>query len=156
MADIAGAIAAVKQRLRDNFSSCRIEEENLRPLEPWPPVDSSGNPEAFVVIEVAGSGSDIQGVGQNAAGAQMNIDFGMIRVHVFVPTGQGTATAHSYAAAIAAIFRNTEFYNATPGFAVRTWRPYTDGGGAAEIEGVADGSYWRLSLSTEFQFLHIS
>jgi hypothetical protein len=153
MADYAGAVAAIKQRLRDNWATTRIEEANKTPDQPWPPVSDNGDPQPFLVIEVIVNASDIQGVGR--PGGQMNIDYGHILVHVCVPTGSGTELAHSYASTIAAVYRSKEFYNATSGFAVRTWRPFTDNGASADIEGIPNGLYWKVVVSAEFEYLHI-
>lgn len=155
MPDYAGAVAAIKQRLRDNFTACRVEEENLTPAQPWPPIDDNAIPQPFVVVEVTANSSDIQGVG--APGAQLNVDYGHVRAHVCVETGSGNALAQQLATQIAAIFRNKEFYNETQGFCVRTWRPYTDPGGISEIEweGVTAGQYWRVTMTAEFEYWHL-
>ena len=155
MADYAGAVAAIKSRLSTNWTTTRIVEPNVTPEEPWPPIDANGNPAAFVVIEVIGNSSEILGVAQNAAGDNMGIDFGLIRIHVLVPNGTGTATAYAYASTISALFRNVEFYNETSGFAVRTWRPRVDSGDSADVEGVLEGMYWRVSVTAEFEYIHI-
>lgn len=154
MGDYAGAVAAIKSRLSDNWTTTRIVVANERPDDPWPPVNGDEEPEAFVLLETFVTGSEIRGVGQNAAGANQNIDFGLIYVHIFVPTGDGTETAYAYASTISALFRNTEFYQSA-GFAVRTWRPRVDTGAKADIEGVPSGLYWRVTVTAEFEYIHI-
>lgn len=155
MADIAGAISAMKSRVTDNWTTTRIVFANETPEQPWPPVDANGNPAAFIVVEISPNSADIIGVGQNAAGASYNVDFGLGYCHILAPVGSGTDTAYAYAATLMALFRSAEFYQSA-GFAVRTWRPHIQSVGSAEMEGLAEGLYWRCSVVFEFEFINIA
>src|SRR4051812_35861289 len=44
MADYAGAVAAIKQRMMDNWTTTPVVFQNdTPPVMPWPPVDASQN-----------------------------------------------------------------------------------------------------------------
>lgn len=153
MADYAGAVAAIKARLSANWSTTRIVETNQR-LENWPPVDANGDPTPWVLIEVIGN--DARQTSTGSPGGSWHVDEGHVVVHVFVETKRGTETALQYAVTIGEIFRNEQFYTETAGHAVRTWTPRVDGGGNADVEGVPSGSWYRVTVTIPFEYLHLA
>ena len=147
MADYAGAVAAIKQRLSDNWTTTQIAFQNETPGEPWPPVDVNGSPVAWVYLEVIAATSGLRGVG--LPGSQTWLYEGNIFVHVFVPVGTGTVLANQYAVSIGEIFRAKSFYrDESAGAEVRTWSPRMDGGASA----AANGNYFRVSCTIPFEF----
>ncbi len=94
MPDYAGAVAAIKTRLEDNWTTTPIAHQNeAAPETPWTPVDGDGKPTAWVYLEIIGNGSDQRAFG--IPGSQLWLYRGHILVHVFVPIQDGSATAHT-------------------------------------------------------------
>lgn len=151
MPDIAGAMAAIEQRLADNWTTTRIAYANTTPDQPWPPVDeTTGNTTPWVLVEVVNTTS---GDGPRACGEPGNqfwLYIGLINVHVFVPLNFGIAIPRSYASQIGDIFRNAAFYNDTPGYQVRTISPRIDGGDS----GSDDGTWFRVTATIPFEYYH--
>lgn len=148
MADFAGAKAAIRARLVDNWTATRITFQNEAPAAPWPPVDADGFPMAFVNLEIASLPSSMAGAG--VPGSQVWRNPGFIYVHVFVPSGSGDAVATQYATDIGEIFRGEVFYQDAPGCYVRTWAPRVDGGGSGDD----DGNWFRVTMSVPFEYWH--
>ena len=145
MADFAGAVAAIKTRLAANWATTPIGYPNG---DAPASRNASGVPQAWVLAEIVGAGSDIHGTG--TPGDRVWLYDGLIHAHVFVPKGTGDATARQYAVTLGEIFRNAEFYTDTPGHAVRCWAPRVDGGG----DGSDDGLWFRVTMTVPFEYWH--
>lgn len=145
MADYAGAVAAMRDRFVANWTSTPIEYQN----ESW-----SEHSTPWVYFEVISTDSKLRGVG--TPGSLTWLYRGNIFIHVFVPVGYGAADAHTFAVAAGEIFRAKEFYNTTPGCAVRTGigpdgeGPRTDGGGSD----ADNGNWWRVTATIPFEFYY--
>lgn len=148
MPDIAGAKAAIKARLDANWATTRITYGNAQPADPWPPVDGSGVLVPWVNLEIRSLDSEIAGTG--TPGNHVWKYYGLILVHVFVPVGSGTELADQYAATIGEIFRAKEFYNSTPGYAIRSLSPNNDDGDSASD----DGNWFRVTMTCPFTYWH--
>ena len=87
MADYAGAVQAIRDRLAANWTTTPISFQN----EPFdPPTDpNSGNPAPWVALEVIGNDSELRAAG--TPGDHVWIYRGHILVHVFVPVNAGAA-----------------------------------------------------------------
>lgn len=149
MADFAGALAAIRERLEADWSATRITFQNETPEEPWPPKSSDGKKHlAWVNLEISALPSSLQGAG--VPGSQMWESPGFIYVHVFVPTGEGSELAVEHAVAIGEIFRGKVFYKEPNGSHVRTWAPRVDPGGSSDD----DGNWFRSTMSVPFSYWH--
>ncbi len=148
MADFAGAKAAIRQRLVDNWTATPITFQNEAPPEPWPPVDADGFATAFVNLEISSLPSSLEGAG--VPGKQAWRNPGFIYVHVFVPSGSGEAQATQHATDVGEVFRAALFYKDEPGCYVRTWAPRVDGGGSGDD----DGNWFRVTMSVPFEYWH--
>lgn len=148
MADYAGAIASIRERLVAGWTATRITFANEHPADPWPPRDANEVSQPWVHLEVISEGSEIKGTGR--PGHHVWTYKGTILVHVFVPIASGTDLAFQHAVAIGEIFRAAQFYNETPGHAVRTLAPAIDGGGTADD----DGLWFRVTMSAPFTYVH--
>jgi hypothetical protein len=153
MADYAGAVAAIKQRMIDNWTTTRILFQNTAPDDPWPPIDvtSTSDPKPlapYVYFEVIGNGSRLRGAG--TPGDHIWIYSGLIAAHVFVPINTGTDLAQQYAVSIGEIFRAQGFYNDGQGRIVRTWSPRTDGGGSD----ADNGNWFVVTCRIPFEYWH--
>lgn len=144
MADYAGAVAAIQQRMRDNWTTTPIVFQNA--AGSYDP--SSDTTAPWVYFEVIGNQSELRGVGR--PGDHIWLYVGLIAAHVFVPVNSGDALAHQYAVSIGEIFRAQGFYNNGSGSIVRTWAPHTDGG-ESDAE---DGNWFRVTCRIEFEYLH--
>ena len=150
MPDYAGAVAAIKTRLEDNWTTTPIAHQNeAAPETPWPPVDGDGKPTAWVYLEIIGNGSDQRAFG--IPGSQLWLYRGHILVHVFVPIQDGSATAHTHAVAIGEIFRSAAFYrDEVAGAEVWTSGPWTDGGAIDPDQ----GNWFRVTCTIPFEFYY--
>lgn len=146
MGDYAGAVAAIKQRMADNWTTTPVGYQN----EPDPQtMDGNGVPAPWVYFEVIGNTSDLRGMGR--PGDHVWLYAGMIAAHVFVPMNTGTDLAQQLAVAIGEIFRAAAFYrDDATGSIVRTWSPRTDGGES----GAEDGNWFRVTCRIPFEYLH--
>lgn len=149
MPDYAGAKAAIRARLVAGWNTTPITYQNEQPGTPWPPVDANGVLLPWVHLEIVSTGSELIGASGKAGNRVWNY-FGRILVHVFVPVGTADADATSYALQIGELFRAAEFYNATPGFAVRTLAPEVDDGDSSDD----DGNWFRVTMSCPFTYWH--
>lgn len=149
MPDIAGAMAAIEERLAANWTTTRITKPNETPSDPWPPIDqTTGNIVPWVLIEILNTLSNLRAAG--SPGNQFWLYQGLIHVHVFVPVNYGITDARSYAAQIGEIFRNQTFYNSTAGYQVRTISPRIDDGAA----GSDDGTWFRVTCTVDWEYYH--
>ncbi len=154
MADYAGAAAAIKQRLRDLWTTTRVVEREER-LENWPPVDTNGDPAPWVFIEVVVT--DARQTSTGSPGSSWHNDEGWVHVQVFDEPKRTLARATQYATDIGELFRNKQFYADTPGYAVRTWTPrVSEGGASAAIEGFDAKAWAGVTMSVPFEYLHLS
>ena len=147
MADYAGAVAAIRARLEENWTATRVTYQNEVPDDPWPPKQGMKHL-PWVNLEVAGLPSALRGAG--VPGQQLWRYPGFIYVHVFAPTSGGMAPAIQKAVAIGEIFRGKVFYQDAPGCYVRTWSPFVDGGGS----GADDGNWYRCTMTVPFEYWH--
>lgn len=145
MADYAGAVAAIKQRLIDNWTATPIAF-----LNEGDPVqgDIDERPAPWVLCEIVGTDSELRGVG--TPGSHVWRYFGLVRMHVYVPAGSGAEIGLQHAVALGEIFRAATFYNATAGHEVRTLSPSIDG----PDSGSDDGKWFRVTATVEFQYWH--
>lgn len=148
MPDIAGAHAAIKQRLIDNWTMTPIAFEGWQPDGVWPPVDADHLLLPWVYLEIEGAEQEIAGFG-TPGNRSWRYD-GVVVVHVFVPANSGREIAIEYAAAIGEIFRAARFYDTVPGHCVRTLAPSIDRGGAADD----DGAWYRITMSCDYTYWH--
>lgn len=144
MADYAGAVAAIKARMAENWTTTPVVYQNAANA-----YDPSANTQAaWVYFEVIGSSSGLRGVG--TPGDHVWLYRGFIAAHVFVPINTGTEIAQQYAVNIGEIFRAKGFYEAGNGAQVRTWSPRTDGGESD----ADDGNWWRVTCTIPFEYFH--
>lgn len=148
MPDYAGAEAAIRAKLAAEWSTTRIAYQNETPADPWPPTDDDGVLLPWVNLEIECFGAPI--IGQGRQGNHVYRYEGMISVHVFTPTGDGAAIGKQHAVAIGEIFRRQKFYDAVPGYCVRTEDPYpADGDGASD-----DGAWFGTTMTCPFTYWH--
>lgn len=146
MPDYAGAVEAIEQRMRDNWTTTSVGFQNG---DDPAKQDAQGNPVPWVYFEVIGNKSGLRGVGKS--GDHVWLYPGLIAAHVFVPLGSGAKLAQQYAVAIGEIFRAAAFYqDPATGTEVRTWSPWTDGGDSAADK----GNWWRVTCRIPFEYLH--
>lgn len=145
MADYVGAVAAIKTRLIDNWTTTQVVYANENGLNP---VDDNGTPTPWVFAEIISTGSSIVGTG--TTGNQTIVYDGLIKLHVMVPVGTGIETGFTHAVALGEIFRNQVFYTATAGRYVRTLVPRIDEGNANS----EDGLWFSVTATIEFQYWH--
>ena len=145
MADYVGAIAAIKTRLVENWTTTQVAYANESALNP---VDDNGNPVPWVFCEIVSDGSEIVGTGV-PANQTIRYD-GMIKLHVMVPIGTGIETGFTHAVALGEIFRNQLLYTATAGRYVRTWVPRISEGDANS----EDGLWFSVTTTIDFEYWH--
>lgn len=152
MADIAGAWAAIEQRLRANWTDTKIAFANTDP-DPaegrWPPVDGQGSPAAWVYCEIVSVPAHIAGFGK--PGSQTILEEGLIKLYVMVQKGSGLADARAKATALGEIYRQQVFYNETPGAYVRTSTPSV---GQDPVESDDGNSVCGASCTIPYEFWH--
>jgi len=154
MPDYAGAKDAIRQRFATAWGATTpIAGQNKGKPDgwsgAWPPVDGNGLLRSWVYLEILGTGAPLAG-NSGVAGNRVWTYEGFINVHVFVPVGDGDATATALAIQAGEIFRAAEFYNSTPGFAVRTVSPSVDDGDTADD----DGNWFRVTMTCDFTYWH--
>lgn len=149
MASYAGAVAAIKQRMIDNW---KTGDDPKTPIvlqnaaSEYDPGSNASQP--WVYFEVITDFSEIIGAG--TPGSQSWLYHGHIFGHVLVPINTGTELADQYAVDIGEIFRAEGFYNDGQGSILRTWSPWTDGGGSD----ADDGNWWRVTCTIPFEFYY--
>lgn len=150
-ADYSGALAAIRQRFVDNWTTTPIANVNE---SAEPAVDGSGNPTTWVLFEVVNNGSKIEGFG--TPGNNTIVYYGMIKAHVFAPINSGIDDCYAKALAAGEIFRNRVFYDAvTAGCYVRSGyrgdgQPRIDEGDASS----SDGQWFAVTATIEFEYWH--
>ena len=158
-ADYAGAIAAIKQKAIDGWAANNEDPDVLTFINEGDPkqADENGNPVIWVLIEIVSGQSYINGSG--TAGHQVIVYPGMIKAHVFAPTGSGVGEstgALAKALAIGEIFRNQLFYNGvTDGCYVRSG--YDRNGPPRISDGDVssdDGQWFTVSVTIPFEYWH--
>lgn len=148
--DYAGAVKSIEDRLTANWATTPIAFEN----DGAPSVvDGSNNLRPWVYCEVISTPGGIVGAGK--PGAHVVVDEGLVQVIVFVPTGTGRLVARQYATAIGEIFRVKEFYNLIAGACVRTWTPEIGPGNRSQSENPR-GSWWAVTVTIPFEFIHLA
>lgn len=163
-ADYAGAIAAIKQRFIDNWQTGGAPTTPYGFVNEAAPktVDDSDpqNPRAipWVLFEIVHVGSYILGSG--TPGNHIIIYDGMIKGHVFVPTGSGMGEIDGggvqKALAIGEIFRNALFYdNVTAGHFIRSGydlraSPRIEDGDVTSD----DGEWFSTTAVVPFEYWH--
>lgn len=146
MADYAGALAAIKQRLIDNWGTTTKIAYGNEKFEA--DIDDNGNGVAWVYHEIISAGSAIQSAG--TPGAHVVVYDGLIKCHVFTPEGSGVETGLAYAISLGEIFRVQLFYNDGDGRYVRTWTPRIEAGDTLSD----DGLWFRTTMTCPFEFWH--
>ncbi len=147
MSDFAGAVGAIKQRLRDHWTATPILFENEEP-----PAAILAGDAAWIECVVLTDTAEQRSIG--SPGTNLMTDEGAVEITVFVPAGTGTEIAHQHAVAIAAIFRNQDFYRDWDGRKVSTTMPLIGRGQRAESENPS-GSWWSVPVTTPFTFYYI-
>lgn len=157
MGSLAGAKAAIRQRIEENWSTTRITYQNETPEKPWPPIELDPAAPDFPILvpwvhlEIATLRNEMRGAGK--PGSQVWVADGFIYAHVFVPAGTGDQLASQYADQIGEIYRGALFYDNGDGCYVRCWAPRSDEGGNATTD--ADiGNWFRVTMSCPFQYWH--
>ncbi|MBS7699171.1 MULTISPECIES: phage tail terminator-like protein [unclassified Chelatococcus] len=146
MADYAGAVAAIFARLQAQWTATPLAFPNgARPAELDP---DTGLLRPWVYAEVIGAGSTIVGAG--VPRDHVYVYDGLIKLHVFTPSGTDAAVGFQHAVALGEIFRTQEFYNETSGHCVRSWSPRVDDGG----DGDSDGLWFRVTTTIPFEYWH--
>lgn len=148
MPDYAGAEAAIRARLVANWTTTPITYQNEQPSPPWPPVDANGVLLPWVNLEIECTGAPI--IGGGVPGNHVYRYEGTIMAHAFVPVGTGDALAKQYALSIGEIFRRKTFYDATPGYCVRTEDPAPLGGTSKSD----DGNWFGVTMAVDFVYWH--
>lgn len=148
MADYAGAVAAIKDRLRANWTTTDIGFENGQPPRT---MDADSQLVPWVFCAVVADGAGIEGFG--LPGDHVVRERGAIEIEVMVPAGTGDDIARQYAVAIGEIFRARRFYDAEPPAYLRTWTPTVRDGRPGRSENPS-GNWWCLPVSIPFEFYH--
>jgi len=150
MADLAGAIAALRTAFSTAWTTTPIAYPNEKPpSQSWPPVDGAGLKRAWVYFEVVPNATALRAAGM--PGRQFWLTEGHVLVHIFVPPLDGVATANGYAVTIGEIFRAKSFYrDESAGAEVRTWAPMFDGGS----QDAENGNLFRVTVTVPFEFYY--
>jgi hypothetical protein len=149
MPDYPGAEEAIKQRVRDNWSTTPVMWDG----DPKPPTTIVGDdgivkPTPWVWGEITNTHSPLVGAG--LPGNQLWIYDGLIGLHVFVPADTTDSLAKRHAWDLGEIFRVKLFYNEVDGFGVRTWSPRIGRGGRGDDA----GNWSRASVTIPFEYYH--
>jgi hypothetical protein len=150
-ADYAGAIAAIRQRFVDNWTTTPIAYVNEAAQ---PAIDTSGNPTTWVLFEIVNMASHIASFGTPRNNSI--VYDGMIKAHVFAPVNTGIDDCYAKAVAIGEIFRNQVFYDSvTTGCFVRSGytldgQPRIDQGDASSD----DGQWFAVTATIPFEYWH--
>ena len=148
MADYAGAMTAIEQRLQASWTETPVSFEN----EAAPAViGPDGTLQPWVYCEILTLRDRIRSVGR--PGDHVNVLDGTISLTLFVRRDSGRETARSLASQLAEIFRTQVFYQMAPGVYIRTWTPEIGPGNPAKSENPS-GSWWAISIQTPFEFFH--
>lgn len=123
MADLAGALAAIQQRLKDSFAD-PMQFPNQAQDDatlPWPPIDAvTKAPVLWIYCEFV----DLPPTPFfGRPGNQTIMEQGLAKFYVMVSKGSGEDAARAKAVAIGEAFRQATFYNQEPPAFVRTKTP---------------------------------
>lgn len=134
------AVAAIRSRAESLWPGLEAAVSLAWPNENFTtPVDTNGNPVAFVRIEVVWNGGSFLSIG--APGDNWTRREGHIWCYAFIPVGTGEGRAHQLAAEAAGMFEGQDF----SGLVCWAMEP----GGPIDSE---DGSYFGQSAAVPFYF----
>lgn len=151
-ADYAGALVAIKAKFLSEWTATPIAAVGF--VNEADPVmaDEAGSPIPWVLFEIVSNSSDKIGLGTPGNG--VTVYYGLIKVHVFTPAGNGIEQGISLALSAGEIFRNQLFYDdVTPGRYVRSG--YVLDGQPRISEGDTyseDGSWFNTTATIPFEF----
>lgn len=145
MSDYTGAVAALKTRLVDNWTTTPFGFVNEAPPAT---MDANGSTIPWVLCEVVSLGSAVRGAG--TPNNHVIVYDGAVKLYVFVPDGAGTETGLAYAVALGDIFKNQVIYDTGNGCYVRTGYPSVEDGNA----GSDDGLWFGVTASIPFEYWH--
>ena len=132
--------AALRAYLEANWTATPLAWEN-EAFEA--PRDALGNPLPWVMVEASGNLCAQASIGAGSAAANLWREEGLVWLHVFVPTGTGSALARQHARALVDLFRGLTL-------AAGTIR-YRDASIGRGEPGSDDGKWWRISAGVEWQ-----
>lgn len=145
MATYSGALSAIKDRMRSNWSETPILFENERSAA----VDeAAGALLPWVEFVVMADQADGITIGNPA----VHVISGAIEVTVFVPDGTGNEIAVAHAEAIGSIFRRQDLYRSQAGY-VRTQTPLVGPGSRVDTD-QSSGPWWAVAVTVPFAFYH--
>jgi hypothetical protein len=162
-ADYAGALVAIKQRFIDNWLTDGLPTTPIGYVngsDPTiiDPTTGQSRPTAWngpwVLFEIVNNGSKIEATGTPNNTAV--VYYGLIKVHLFVSSGQGTDDSYPMALSIGEIFRNKTFYNdVTAGCFVRSGYRPTEPPRIDQGDVTSDAGAWFVTTATiPFEYWH--
>lgn len=146
MSDLAGAIAAIQDHVRDNWITIPTLYDNEPQFEA--PLDVNGAPSPWGYLEVLPTTSDVEATGSLKTWAY----YGVIMYHVFIPVGTGIGRAMELATAVGELFRAQVLYDNGDGCHVRTVSPAVARGGPSDDA----GQWFRVSMTVDFTYWHLA
>jgi hypothetical protein len=146
-ANLAGAVAAIMDRLTAQWNTTPIVFDNLDPQVEIPPL-ADGVPQPWVFCEVVGMPSEIVAFGR--PGDQTVIDDGNINLYVMVQKGGGLTPGWDYAVALGELFRQQKFYTTDPTAYIRSLTPSVMRGDMTSD----DGNQVSVLCRIPFEFYH--
>lgn len=153
-ADYPGACAAIETKFKTDWTGTPLERVGLV-NDPQPEkADTASLPAPWVLFEILHAGS--AQIGNGTPGNSVVVFDGSIKIHVFVPSGEGAQTGRDLAMAAGEIFRKKQFYDSvTAGCFVRTGydprnQPRINGG---EIND-QDGLWFVTTATIPFEYWH--
>lgn len=157
-ADYAGAVAAIKQRFIDNWQTAGVPTTPYGFVNEAAPatVDADNNPTIWVLFEIVSVNRTMLGLG--TPGNHVIIYDGLIKGHVFVPTGNGIGEIAGggvqKALALGEIFRNALFYDAvTAGCFIRSGYDLQGPPRIEQGDVTSDDGEWFATMATiPFEF----
>lgn len=152
-ADYAGACAAIKTKFLDEWEGTPAAAVGfVNEADPLMASTTTGAPIPWVLFEIVSNDSDKVGLG--TPGNSVTVYYGLIKAHIFTPSGDGVETGMALALEAGEIFRNQLFYDdVTPGRFVRSG--YTLDGQPRISEGDTyseDGSWFNTTATIPFEF----
>lgn len=152
MATIATAMAAIEAFLQAGWTQTPVAFANDNSFQV--PVNGSGVPQPWLMIEIDSFSSGIKGSGK--PGAHLVIDEGEIEMTVFVARGTGREKARELATAAGEVFRTKVFArDDATGSYIRTWSPQVDRGEEA-ISANPQGNWWAVTCRVPFEFYRLT
>lgn len=144
MSDLAGAIAAIQDHVRDNW----LEIPTVYDNEPQYESPVGVTPTPWGLLEVLPTTSDVEATGSLKTWAY----YGVIMYHVFVPINTGVAKGMELATAVGELFRARKLYDNGDGCYVRTVSPAVRRGGPSDDA----GQWFRVSMTIDFTYWHLA